>query len=68
MLFDITVDKDVAARVIKGMEFIESERDLLINYGIWDEASSSKIFSLICEHTSLCTTVMNSDDGKNILR
>ena len=66
MLFEISVHKNVAAKVIEGVEFIESERDLLINFGIWDEACSSKIFSLICEHTSLCTTVMNSDDGKNI--
>ena len=47
MLFDISVDKNVAAKVIEGVEFIESERDLLINISIWDEACSSKIFSLI---------------------
>ena len=66
MLFDMSVDKNVAAKVIEGAEFIESERDLLIHFGIWNEACSSKIFSLICEYTSLCTSVMNSDDGKNI--
>ena len=65
-MFDFSVNKNVAAKVIEGVEFIESERDLLINFGIWEEACSSKIFSLICKHTSLCTTVMNSDDGKNI--
>ena len=62
MLFDISVDDHVAEKVIEGVEYVKTEKDLLRTFGIWDEASSSKIFSLICEHTSMCGTEMNCDN------
>lgn len=61
-LFDISVDKNLAAKVVEGVEFIESEADLLKSFGIWDETCSSQIFSLISAHTVMCTTEMDSDD------
>ena len=62
MLFDISVDKNLAAKVMERVEFIESEADLLKSFGIWDETCSSRIFSLICEHTAMCLTEMDSDN------
>lgn len=62
MLFDISVDKDLAAKVMEGVEFVASEADLLKSFGIWDETCSSQIFSLISEHTAICTTEMDSDN------
>lgn len=62
MLFDISVDNNLVTKVMEGVEYIESETDLLKTFGIWDEICSSQIFSLICKHTTLCRTVMNSDD------
>ena len=61
MLFDISVDKNLAAKVMEGVEFIESEADLK-SFGIWDETCSSRIFSLIPEHTAMCTIEMDSND------
>lgn len=46
---------------MEGVEFIESEVDLLKSFGIWEEACSL-IFSLISEYTDICTTEINSDD------
>ena len=62
MLFDISVDKNLAAKVMEGVEFIASEADLLKSFGIWNETCFSEIFSLISEHTAVCTTEMDSDD------
>ncbi|XP_068691596.1 recQ-like DNA helicase BLM [Montipora foliosa] len=62
MLFDISVDKDLAAKVMEGVEFVASEADLLKSFGIWDETCSSQIFSLISEHTAICTTETDSDN------
>jgi len=62
ILFDISVDKNLAAKVMEEVEFIESEADLLKLFGIWDETCSSQIFSLISEHTTMCTTEMDSVD------
>ena len=62
MLFDISVDKDLAAKVMEGVEFVASEADLLKSFGIWDEHFSSQIFSLISEHTAICTTETDSDN------
>ena len=61
VLFDIYVDKNLATKVMDGVEFIESEADLLKSFGIWEEACSSQIFSLISEYTAMCTTEMDSD-------
>ena len=62
MLYNISVDNDLVAKVMEGVEYIESETDLLRTFDIWDKIWSSQIFSLICVHTTLCRTVMNSDD------
>lgn len=66
MLYNISVDNDLVAKVMEGVEYIESETDLLRTFDIWDKICSSQIFSLICVHTTLCRTVMNSDDDYNI--
>ena len=62
MLFDISVDKNLATKVMERVEFIESEADLLKSFGTWDEACSSQNFPLVSEHTTMCTTEMDSDD------
>ena len=41
---------DVAERIVDGICFIESERDLLHNYNIWDEHCSKALFKLITKH------------------
>ncbi|XP_028413595.1 ATP-dependent DNA helicase Q-like SIM [Dendronephthya gigantea] len=47
------IDEYLAERVVMQIEYIELESDLLNNFGIWDEVCSSKIFSIINEHTCL---------------
>ena len=61
MSFDIPVDNNLTEKIMEGVEYVETEKDLLRNFGIWNEACSSKIFSLICEHTSMLGSEMNSD-------
>ena len=46
-------NKDLAEKIIEGIEFIETAADLLGTYGIWDEICSSQIFSLISIHAPL---------------
>ena len=55
VLFHISVDNNLATKVMEGVEFMES-------VGIWNEACSSQNFSLVSEHTTMCTTEMDSDD------
>ena len=62
MLYEISVDNDLVAKVMEGVEYTESETDFLRTFGIWDEICTSQIFLLICKHTTLCRAVMNSDD------
>lgn len=62
MLFNISVDDNLAEKIVEGVEYVETEKDLLKTFGIWDEASFSKIFPLICKHTSMSGTEVNSDD------
>lgn len=57
MLYNISVDNDLVANVMEGVEYIESETDLLRTFDIWDKICSSQILSLICVHTTLCKTV-----------
>ena len=49
MSFDIPADNNLTEKIMEGVEYVETEKDLLRNFGIWNEACSSKIFSLICE-------------------
>ena len=46
-------NKDLADKIMEGIEFIETAADLLDTYGIWDEICSSQIFSLISIHAPL---------------
>ena len=46
-------NKDLADKIMEGIEFIETTADLLGTYGIWDEICSSQTFSLISIHASL---------------
>ena len=47
------IDEHLADRIVMQIEYIERDSDLLNNFGIWDEECSSKIFSIINEHTCL---------------
>jgi hypothetical protein len=51
LLHSMSIDKDLADNIVKQVEYIETESDLLNSFGIWDEVCSSKIFALISEHT-----------------
>ena len=46
-------NKDLADKVMEGIEFIETAADLLGTYGIWDEICSSQTFSLTSIHAPL---------------
>lgn len=59
VLFHISVDNNLATKVMEGVEFMES-------VGIWNEACSSQNFSLASEHTTTCTTERDSDDDQII--
>ena len=41
---------DLVERIVEGICFIESERDLLHNYNIWDEHCSKALFQLITKY------------------
>lgn len=47
---------DMVENIMDGIEYISSESDLLNKHGIWDEACSSQIFSVVCELTILKRT------------
>lgn len=53
MLSIPSVEVDVVDKMMEGIEYIETESDLLLTYGIWDEDLSSKIFGLISAHAPL---------------
>ena len=38
---------------MEGIEYLETEADLLLTYDIWDEDISSKIFELILTYAPL---------------
>ena len=48
------INKDLADSIVKKVEYIETELDLLNDFGIWDEVCSSKVFSVISKNTMLC--------------
>ena len=60
LLHSMSIDSDLADNIVKQVEYIETESDLLNSFGIWDEVCSSKIFALISEHT-LCDGVATRD-------
>ena len=48
------INKDLADSIVMKVEYIETELDLLNDFGIWDEVCSSKVFSIISKNTMLC--------------
>ena len=60
LLHSMSIDSDLADNIVKQVEYIETESDLLNSFGVWDEVGSSKIFALISEHT-LCDGVATRD-------
>jgi superfamily II DNA helicase RecQ len=48
-----SIEVDVVDKMMEGIEYIETESDLLLTYGIWDEDISSKIFGLISTYAPL---------------
>ena len=53
MLFSFSNQENLLQRIMKGIEFIRTESDLLDTYGIWDETCSSKVFSFISQYAPL---------------
>ena len=53
MLFTSPVEADLARKIINGIEYIQTESDLLETYGLWNETCSSNIFSLISKYAPL---------------
>ena len=53
MLLCFSNQENLLQRIMKGIEFIRTESDLLDTYGIWDETCSSKIFSFISQYAPL---------------
>ena len=60
LLHSLSIDRDLADNIVKQVEYIETESDLLNSFGIWGELCSSKIFALISEYT-LCDDVITQD-------
>ena len=48
------INNDLADSIVKKVECIETELDLLNDIGTWDEVCSSKVFSVISKNTMLC--------------
>ena len=44
------VDIGIVNDIVENVEFISCENDLLFRYGIWNEDSSSQLFSVICKY------------------
>ena len=61
LLHSMSIDKDLADNIVKQVEYIETESDLLNSFGIWDEVCSSKIFALISEHTLMCDEILTQE-------
>lgn len=55
VLFDygFLEDKNLADKIVDGVEFIKTEADLLDTYGIWNETCSSQIFSHITSYAPM---------------
>ncbi len=53
LLYCMSIDKDLADSIVKKVKYIETELDLLNDFGIWDEVCSAKIFSVISKNTRL---------------
>ena len=53
MLFTFSNETNLPQQIMEGIEYIETELDLLDTYGIWGETCSSKIFSFITHYAPL---------------
>ena len=53
MLFSFSHEKNVLQKIIEGIDYIETESDLLDDYKIWNETCSSEIFSFISKYAPL---------------
>ena len=53
MLFSFSDEKNVLEKIMEGIDYIETESDLLDDYQIWNETFSSKIFSFISKYAPL---------------
>lgn len=53
MLFSFSHEKNVLPKIMEGIDYIETESDLLDDYKIWNETCSSKIFSFISKYAPL---------------
>jgi len=60
-LFSFTCEKNLIQKIMEGIEFIETESDLLDTCGIWDETCSSKIFFFITKYAPLVELGNTSD-------
>ena len=53
MLYSFSHEKNVFQKVMEGIDYTETESDLLDDYKIWNETCSSKIFSFISKYAPL---------------
>ena len=53
MLFSFSHEKNVLEKIMEGIDYIETESDLLDDYNIWNENCSAKIFSFISKYAPL---------------
>lgn len=54
MLFSFSHEQNVLQKIMEGIDYIETESDLLDDYKIWNETCSSKIFLL---HKQICSLI-----------
>ena len=48
-----SIEVDIVDKIMEGIEYLETEADLLLTYDMWDEDISSKIFELILTYAPL---------------
>lgn len=53
MLFSFSCEQNILQKIMEGIDYIETESDLLDDYKIWNETCSSKIFSFISKYAPL---------------
>jgi len=53
ILFSFSHEKNVFQKIMEGIEYIETESDLLDDFKIWNETCSSKMFAFISKHAPL---------------
>ena len=63
MLFSFSHEQNVLQKIMEGIDYIETESDLLDDYKIWNETCSAKIFSFISKYAPLIEE--NTSDTKH---